>query len=120
MGLRSVRVQQSGKKCSKKLSRRENSRTCQNGKGRFHSGPFFNLFLLFASFLAVAFAGERLFHTLFFARLEIEGVPLYLFNNVFLLHFSLEAAQGVLQRFALLDSNFCQTNAPPISPVGLA
>src|SRR5215510_7864862 len=81
--------------------------------------PLLDLLLLFASFLAVPFAGKRFFHALLLARLEIEGVPLHFFNNVFLLHFSLKAAQGVLQRFALLYSNFCQTDTPPISPVGL-
>ena len=55
-----------------------------------------DLFLLFASFFAVPFAGKRFFHALFLARLEIEGVPLHLFNNVFLLDLSLKAPQGVL------------------------
>ena len=82
------------------------------GKGR-SVAALFDLFLLFASLFAVPFAGKRFFHAFLFARLEIKGVPLYLFNNVFLLYFSLKAAQGVLQWFALLHSNFGQTDTPP-------
>ena len=63
---------------------------------RAASGRPFWLFLLFSGFFAVALARQRLFHALLLARLEIEGVPLYLFNNVFLLHFSLESTQGIL------------------------
>jgi hypothetical protein len=40
-------------------------------------------------------------------------VALNLFDNVFLLDFALEAAQGVFERLALLQSNFGQTDTPP-------
>jgi hypothetical protein len=40
-------------------------------------------------------------------------VALDLFNNVFLLHFPLKAAQSVFEGFPLLQSNFRQLNTPP-------
>src|SRR5438552_18604950 len=67
------------------------------------------LILLLASFLAAALARQRLFHALLLARFQIKGVPLDLLDYVFCLYLALEATQGVLQRFALLQSHFCQT-----------
>jgi len=67
------------------------------------------LILLLASFLAAALARQRLFHALLLARFQIKGVPLDLLDYVFCLYLALEATQGVLQRFALLQSYFCQT-----------
>jgi hypothetical protein len=40
-------------------------------------------------------------------------VALDFLNNVFLLHFALEAAQSILEGFTLLQSNFRQTDTPP-------
>lgn len=40
-------------------------------------------------------------------------MPLYLFDNVFLLYFALEATKRILQRFAFLQSYFCQTKNTP-------
>ena len=40
-------------------------------------------------------------------------MALDLFDDVFLLHFALEAAQSVFEGFTLLQSNFRQTNTPP-------
>ena len=37
----------------------------------------------------------------------------YFFNDVLLLHFPLEATQGVFERFAFLQSDFCQRNYTP-------
>ena len=68
---------------------------------------------LFANFLTRALAGERGFHTFFLTRLQVKGVALDLFNNVFLLYFALEAAQSVFEGFTLLQSNFRQSNTPP-------
>jgi hypothetical protein len=42
------------------------------------------------------------------ARLQIEGVTFHLFDDVLLLHLTLEAAKGVLKSFALLKLNFRQ------------
>ena len=40
-------------------------------------------------------------------------MTLHFFNDVFLLHFALEATQGVFERFAFLQSDFCQRNYTP-------
>src|SRR5579863_517351 len=71
--------------------------------------------LFLACFLACALASQRCFHPLFFAGLQVKGVALDLLDNVFLLHLALEATQSVLERFALLMSNFRQTDTPPDS-----
>jgi len=54
--------------------------------------PFIALILFFACFLSGALARERGLYTLLFAGLQVEGVTLYLLDNVFLLHLALEAA----------------------------
>jgi hypothetical protein len=41
-----------------------------------------------------------------------KGVTLDLPDDVFLLHLALEATKGILQRLALLESNFCQSSPP--------
>ena len=69
--------------------------------------------LLFANFLASALASQRGFYTFLLTGLEVKGVALDLLNNIFLLHLALEAAQGVLEGFTLLQSNFRQTDTPP-------
>jgi hypothetical protein len=71
-------------------------------------GPLSPLVLLFASLLAAALAGQRLFYTELFARLKVKRMPLYLLDDVFLLNFALETAECVFQRLALLQSYFCQ------------
>jgi hypothetical protein len=53
--------------------------------------------LLFACFLAGALACQRFLYPFLFAGFQVEGVPLYFFNDVLRLHFPLEAAQGVFQ-----------------------
>ena len=87
------------------------------GRARPFTAWFLNSFttsiLFFANLLAGSFTRESGFHALFLAGLEVKGVSLYLFNNVFLLHFALEPAQGVLEGFTLLKTNFRQTNTPP-------
>jgi hypothetical protein len=69
--------------------------------------------LLFANFFTSAFASERRFHAFLLTRLQVKGVAFHLFNNVFLLHLALEAAQSVFEGFTLLQSNFRQTDTPP-------
>jgi hypothetical protein len=71
------------------------------------------LFLLFPCLFACALARQRLFHPLFFARLQVEGVTFHFLNDVLLLHLSLKATQGIFERFAFLQSNFCQRNYTP-------
>jgi hypothetical protein len=69
--------------------------------------------LLFANFLASALTSERGLYAFFLTRLEVKGVALNLLDDVFLLHLALEPAQGVLEGFTLLQSNFRQTDTPP-------
>ena len=71
------------------------------------------LVLLFACFFSAALTGQRFFYALFFARLQVKGVTLDLLNNVFLLHFALEATQCIFEGLALLKSYFCQLNYTP-------
>jgi len=69
--------------------------------------------LLLANLLASAVASERRFHTFLLTGLEVKGVALHFFDDVFLLHFALETSQSVFEGFTLLQSNFRQTDTPP-------
>ena len=71
------------------------------------------LVLLLANFFASAFPGQRGLNALLFTGFQVKGVTLDLFDNVFLLHFALEAAQRIFERFPLLQPNFGQTDTPP-------
>jgi len=84
------------------------------GAGR-HPVTALGLILLFARFLAAAFARQRFFHPFLFTRLQIKRVTLYLFDDVLLLYLPLEAAKRVLEGFALLNSDFRQRTTPPCS-----
>ena len=58
-------------------------------------------------------AGESLLESFLFARFQIEGVFLDFLNDVFLLDFSLEATESVLNRLTLLNSYFSHVYTPP-------
>ncbi|HTA42794.1 MAG TPA: hypothetical protein VK789_10120 [Bryobacteraceae bacterium] len=62
-----------------------------------------------ATFLPVAFARQRLLDAQLLARLQVKGVPFDFFNNVFLLHLTLESPEGIFQGFTFLESYFSQT-----------
>ena len=47
------------------------------------------------TFLPVSLTSQRLLGPLLFTRLQVKRVPFDLFDNVFLLDFTLEAAKGV-------------------------
>ena len=66
------------------------------------------LLLFLARFLPISFARQSFFYTAFFTGLEIERVPLDFLDDVLLLDLSFEAAKGVFQWFALLESYFSQ------------
>ncbi len=66
------------------------------------------LILFLTNLLAITLASERFFYTLLLAWFQIKGVTLDLFDDVFGLYFALETAQGILERFTFLNSNFCQ------------
>src|SRR5580692_864680 len=80
------------------------------GSGRpFNAGSV----LFLANFLARALASERRLYAFLITGLDVKGVALHFFNNVFLLYFALEAAQSILKGFTLLQSDFRQTDTPP-------
>jgi len=70
--------------------------------------PFRLLVLFPANLLPVPLASQRFFHALFLARLQIERMPLYFLNDVFLLYLTFEAAEGIFQWFTLLYPDFRQ------------
>jgi hypothetical protein len=65
--------------------------------------------LIFSRLFSCSLACQSLFHTLLLARLQVIGMTLHFFDDVFRLNLTFEATKGVLQRLALLQSNFCQT-----------
>ena len=92
----------------------------EKGKGP-HSGgrPCLLLLLFFPSFFPAALACQCFFHTLLLAGFQIEGVPLNLLDDVFLLYFALETAQSIFEGFPLLQSDFRQRNYTPYPvPIG--
>jgi hypothetical protein len=66
------------------------------------------LVLFFTYLLAVALACERFLDALLLAWFQVEGVALNFLDDVFRLHFALEATECILKGFAFLDTNFCQ------------
>ena len=66
------------------------------------------LILLLTDLLAIALTCERFFHTLLFTGLQVKRVAFDFLDDVFRLHFALEAPQCVLKGFAFLYSNLCQ------------
>jgi hypothetical protein len=71
------------------------------------------LFDLPATLFPVTLPGQSCLDALLFSGLEIERMPLDLFNDVFLLHFSLKAPERIFQCLAVLKSYFRQINTPP-------
>ena len=71
------------------------------------------LVLLFANFLASPLASQGGLHAFFLTGFQVKRMALDLFDDVFLLDLALETAQGVLQGFTLLQSNFRQSDTPP-------
>ena len=66
-----------------------------------------------ATLFPVSLPGKSSLDPFFFSWLQVERMPLDLFNDVFLLHLPLEAAEGVFQRFPLLEPYFSQLNNTP-------
>jgi hypothetical protein len=66
------------------------------------------LVLLLTDLLAIALARQRFLYAFLFTGLQIKRVTLDFLDNVFSLHFALEATQGILKGFAFLYSNLCQ------------
>jgi hypothetical protein len=74
----------------------------KRGMGRPEAAARILLVLLLARFLTTAFPRQSFLCPFLLARLQVVGVSLDLLDDIFLLHFALETAQGALQRFALL------------------
>src|SRR5256885_1891308 len=65
--------------------------------------------------LAQSLPRKRFFGPALFAGFHVEAVLLDFLNDVFLLHLALKTAQGILERFTLLNNDFCHWfNSPPI------
>ncbi len=96
-------------------------RTVQNKKGSRKPGAFLRYEVLdvlvvggpAANLLPTPFSGQGLLDPLLFAGLQVEGVSLDLLDDVLLLDFSLEAAESVLDRLALLNSYFSHSVHTP-------
>ena len=56
------------------------------------NGLDLKLVLLFACLLTIAFPCESFLHAAFFARFQVEGMPLNFLDNVLLLDLTFEAA----------------------------
>ena len=67
-----------------------------------------NLLDVFIALLSVALAGEGFLGPALLAGLQVEGVALDLFDNVFLLDLALESPESALKCFALLHEYFSQ------------
>jgi hypothetical protein len=61
-----------------------------------------------AEFAAQTLPGGSLLGSLFLAGLQIKGMFLNLFDDIFLLDFALESLQGTFQGFTILYYDFCQ------------
>ena len=66
------------------------------------------LILFLTNLFAIALASKCFFHALLFTRFQIKRVTLNFLDDVLGLHFALETAQGILERFTFLNSNLCQ------------
>jgi len=71
------------------------------------------LILLTTLLLTETLTRESFLGATFFSGLHVVAVLLDFFDDVFRLHFSLEAPECILQRFTLLNDNFCHAYSPP-------
>jgi hypothetical protein len=81
----------------------------QDRRGR----PDQRLLALSTLLLPRALSGQRLFRATLVPGLEVEGVFLDVLDDVFLLHFPLEAAERAFNGLAFLNLYFCQDQTPP-------
>jgi hypothetical protein len=78
--------------------------------------PNSTLFDFPATLFPVPFPCKSLLYPQLLTRLQIKRMPLYFFDDVFLLHLALKATKGVFQSFTILESNFSQLTTPPNQP----
>ena len=67
------------------------------------------------SLLPIAFTGQSLFDAEFLARLQVEGMPFDFADDILRHNLSLEPAERVLNRLAVLEPYLSQA-APPSRP----
>ena len=82
----------------------------ERGFVRSHKGGDSIPFL--GNLLSGTLSRQGLLHPALFARLQVVRVPLHFQNDAFSLNLALEPTKGTLQRFALLQPNFCQLVTP--------
>jgi hypothetical protein len=66
------------------------------------------LVLFLTDLLTITLTCKRFFHALLLTWFQIKRVAFNFLDNVFCLHLTLEASQGILKGFAFLYSNLCQ------------
>jgi hypothetical protein len=71
------------------------------------------LFLFFSCFFAAALARQCFLYPLLLTGFQVKRVTFYFLNDVLLLYLPLKATQGILERFAFLQSDFSQLNYTP-------
>jgi hypothetical protein len=74
------------------------------------------LLLLFPSLLTIPLARQCFFYPAALTGLQVEGVTLYFFDNIFLLNLAFKSTQRIFKRLALLHANFCQDPDTSQSP----
>src|SRR5260370_26974211 len=70
-----------------------------------------------ASLLTIAFSDQRLLDAEFLARLQVKGVPLDFPDDVLLQNLPLEAVEGFLHRFAVLQRYLSQMAPPTLTTI---
>ncbi len=68
------------------------------------------LFDLAGALLAIALARKRFLGAALLTGLQVKRMPLDLFHNVFLLHFTFKTAKSTFECLAVLQMNFRQLN----------
>src|SRR5579863_8398405 len=69
-----------------------------------------NSIRLFANLFPGALSCQSLLDSALFARLQVEGVPLHVLNDVFGLNLALKPTKSVFQRLALLQPYLCHAH----------
>src|SRR5205809_5035470 len=85
-----------------------------NSIGRYLVGRSVSLLRLAPELLPIALSRQRLLRSPLVPGFQVEGVFLDVLDDVFLLHFPLEAAQRALDRFSLLNFYFSHECLHPL------
>jgi len=88
------------------------SKSARHGASRGSAPSGWNSIGFFTNLLSGTLSRQGLLYSTLCARLQVKGVTLHFFNDVFGLHLALKPPQGILDRLAFLQSNFCQLITP--------